>query len=69
MIRITTQCCARSVTVTDGSPDVHLVADALGCTCCPQAHHHGRSANETGVVCRPVTITLLPGSVQLTPEG
>jgi hypothetical protein len=69
MIEIRTNCCGRTVTVADGSADAHAVADAAGCTCCPQDHHHGQAATESGTACRPLTITLLPGSVSLTPEG
>lgn len=39
---------------------------ALTCGCCPLDHHHGEAANETGAPCRPVTITLLPGSVPVS---
>lgn len=69
MIKITADCCGKSVTVADGAADVHVAADAAGCACCPQDHHHGQAATETGTPCRPLTITMLPGSVQLIPEG
>ena len=39
--------------------------EAVQCPCCPEGHNHGKSANETGVVCRPVTITVVPGSQSL----
>jgi hypothetical protein len=38
---------------------IHPVVDAAGCTCCPVAHDH------TGLGCRPVVITVLPGTIQL----
>lgn len=59
--------CERSVTVTDHGVDVHMAMDAAGCSCCPEAHHHGRATAESGVPCRPLVITLLPGSADLTP--
>jgi hypothetical protein len=41
---------------------------ALACppdsSCCKEDHHHGQAANE-GTPCRPITITLLPGSIQV----
>ena len=38
---------------------------ALVCDCCTEEHDHGKNANETGVACRPVTITIVPGSTSL----
>lgn len=32
------------------------------CSCCEVDHHHGQAANQTGEPCRPLTITILPGS-------
>jgi len=46
--------CGASVTTADGTdPDA-----ALACGCCPEDHHHGEAANQTGVPCRPITITV-----------
>jgi hypothetical protein len=36
--------------------------NAVKCGCCPSDHDHDKAANETDVPCRPVTITLVPGS-------
>jgi hypothetical protein len=70
MIKVTANCCGKSVTVAEGDAvDVHALADGAGCTCCPQSHHHGQAASETGTPCRPVTVDLLAGSVQLGLEG
>ena len=62
------QGCEASVTITDHGIDVHTAVDAAGCRCCPEDHHHGQAANE-GEPCRPLEITLLPGSVTATPVG
>ena len=37
----------------------------LKCDCCPVDHDHGKAAGETGVVCRGITIHVLPGSASL----
>lgn len=62
MIKVTTDCCGRSVTVADGGTvDVHAAADSTGCRCCPEQHHHGQAAGtatEGGTPCRPVTVEL-----------
>lgn len=64
MFRVMANCCGRSVTVTDAETfDAHAVADAAGCKCCTQDHHHGQAASESGTPCRPVTILGLPGSL------
>lgn len=42
---------------------------ALDCDCCPDNHNHGTNANETGVPCRPVTITAMPGSSPMQITG
>jgi hypothetical protein len=34
-------------------------------SCCQEDHHHGEAANVAGEACRPLTITVLPGSVQM----
>jgi hypothetical protein len=71
--------CGASVTTENGlDPDGELV-----CRCCPEDHHHGEAANACpgiedaehicGVdnpdctVCRPISITLLAGSGQVSP--
>jgi hypothetical protein len=33
----------------------------LECDCCPEDHHHGQAGN-AGKPCRPMTITVMPGS-------
>jgi hypothetical protein len=46
---------------------------ALACPpeapCCKEDHHHGNAANESGQPCRPVIITVLPGSVHMKLAG
>jgi hypothetical protein len=53
-------CRAHAFTIDHGYPD-----RAVECDCCPDSHDHGENANETGVPCRPVTITVVPGSATL----
>jgi hypothetical protein len=58
--------CLVTATITEDGTDVHTAVDNAGCACCPQDHHHGQAAGnaaEGGVPCRPLLITLLPGSV------
>lgn len=61
--------CTAVATITAHDVDVHTALDAAGCTCCPQDHHHGEAATASGAPCRPVTITLLPGSADVLPAG
>ena len=56
-----------AVATVDGETDVHSALDAAGCACCPQDHHHGQATATSGVPCRPVTITMIPGSVPANP--
>lgn len=69
----TVQCknkdCTAVAVITEHDVDVHLALDGAGCGCCPQDHHHGQAANESGTPCRPVTITMLPGSADVLPGG
>lgn len=58
--------CAATAAVMSSEVDVHDALDVAGCTCCPVQHNHGAAARETGVPCRPVTITLVPGSVEVS---
>jgi hypothetical protein len=58
--------CTAVAVITEHDVDVHSALDAAGCACCPQDHHHGQAAN-AGAPCRPVTITLVPGSADVTP--
>jgi|HubBroStandDraft_5_1064220.scaffolds.fasta_scaffold169259_2 hypothetical protein len=61
MLLVTCNTCgAQGFTLNGRYPDV-----AVECECCPEGHDHGKSANETGVICRPVTITVVPGSQSL----
>jgi hypothetical protein len=61
MLMIECQGCHQKAFTADGrDPD-----RALDCDCCPESHHHGRAANETGEPCRPISITVLPGSASL----
>ena len=53
-------CHKKVFTVEGRNPD-----RKLECDCCPEDHDHGKSANETGIACRPMTIFVLPGSAQL----
>lgn len=46
--------------------DGRNVDRALKCGCCAEEHDHGEAANRTGAPCRPVTITVLPGSATLS---
>ena len=40
----------------------------LLCGCCAAWHDHDRAAEETGVACRPVTVTLLSPAAMAPPE-
>jgi hypothetical protein len=63
MLHIQCDQCGASVIAADGSdPDA-----ALSCGCCPQDHHHGQAAGESGEPCRPITITV--GQVTVGPAG
>jgi hypothetical protein len=61
--------CTAVAVVSEHDVDVHSALDAAGCGCCPQDHHHGDNASATGAPCRPVTITLVPGSAEVFPAG
>lgn len=50
---------------TENGADVDL---ELKCSCCPYAHHHGQSADATGTICRPITISTVPGSIHVKAE-
>jgi hypothetical protein len=54
------KCGAKTFTMDGRNPDM-----LLKCECCPQDHDHGRAANETGVACRPIEISVCPGTAQL----
>lgn len=56
--------CTAAATISVHDVDVHEALDAAGCTCCPQDHHHGQAASESGSPCRPVTVMLLPASAE-----
>lgn len=56
--------CTAVATISEHGVDIHSALDAAGCSCCPQDHHHGRAAIETGSPCRPVIITLAGGSAE-----
>lgn len=61
MLLVTCNSCGEhAFTNNHGRPDV-----AVECGCCPESHDHGKNASETGDICRPVTITVVPGSVTL----
>ncbi len=61
MLLVTCNACgAQNFTMNGRYPDT-----AVKCECCPSDHDHGRSANETGVACRPITITIVPGSTTM----
>ena len=66
MLNVSCNKCGASVTVTAiaaaADPDA-----ALTCACCPEDHHHGRAANESGAACRPITINV--GQVAVGPAG
>lgn len=59
--------CTAVATIDAVGVDVHEALDGAGCACCPQDHHHGAAAAVSGTPCRPVTITLIPGSVLTNP--
>jgi len=61
--------CTAVATITEHDVDVHTALDAAGCNCCPQDHHHGQAASETGSPCRPVSIILVPGSAEAYPAA
>jgi hypothetical protein len=61
-------CGTQAFTENNADPDSAL-ACVEGSGCCAEDHHHGQAANETGTPCRPVTITVLPGSVKMTMAG
>jgi hypothetical protein len=56
------KCQAMAFTENHADPD-----SAVECACCPQDHHHGNaaSADLSKKPCRPLTITVVPGSVHL----
>jgi len=58
--------CTAVATITAHDVDIHAALDAAGCECCPQDHHHGQAASATGTPCRPVTVTMLPGSAEIS---
>lgn len=58
--------CTAAAAVTSSEVDIHDALDAAGCRCCAIPHNHGASARETGIPCRPVTILLIPGSVEVS---
>ncbi len=65
MLQVQCKSCGTQVfTENNADPDSALVC-AEGSGCCAVDHHHGQAANETGTPCRPVTITVLPGSVTM----
>jgi hypothetical protein len=57
-------CSAAVVVETATDPD-----SSLGCDCCPEDHHHGQAASESGTPCRPITITAQGPAARLTAEG
>lgn len=61
--------CLTTATIAEDGADPHEAVDAAGCTCCPVDHHHGRAAGNAdsgGVPCRPLLITMLPGSAPVS---
>lgn len=60
--------CTAVAAVEDGT-EVHSALDAAGCRCCPQDHHHGEATARTGTPCRPVIITLIPGTAPVSMAG
>ncbi len=61
MLLVTCNTCgAQNFTMNGRYPDT-----AVECECCTEKHDHGRNANETGVTCRPITITIVPGSTTM----
>lgn len=65
LARVTCNQCQKSALTDHGDFDV-----AVECGCCPQDHHHGQAANETGTPCRPVTIDILQlGAPLVLPVG
>lgn len=61
--------CTAVAVITENEVDVHSALDAAGCTCCPQDHHHGQATAASGNPCRPLTVTLTPGTADVTPAG
>lgn len=67
MIHVQCKSCGRGRLISGG--DVHEAVNSAGCTCCPLDHHHGR-ASEGRPPCRPVTITVMGPTEELTgPSG
>lgn len=56
-------CHTSAYTENVADPDSALECPADS-DCCKEDHHHGEAANG-GVPCRPVRITVMPGSVTL----
>jgi hypothetical protein len=62
--------CTAVAVIDEHDVDVHSALDAAGCACCPQDHHHGQAAAVPGAVpCRPVVITMMPGSAEVVPAA
>lgn len=53
--------CAALATIDEHDIHIHDALDRAGCTCCTEDHNHGMHAVETGELCRPVILTLIPG--------
>lgn len=58
--------CTAVAVISARGVDVHTALDAAGCNCCPQDHHHGEAANAGAAPCRPVIITLVGGSAEVS---
>lgn len=60
-------CNTSAYTENNADPDSALVCPEDS-GCCKEDHHHGENAN-AGQVCRPVRITVMPGSIVMHRAG
>lgn len=63
-------CGAMAFTERHEDPDADFDAKT-SCSCCKKDHHHGNAATAdlSAPACRPLTITVVPGSVHLRAGG
>ena len=65
MLQVQCQGCGTQAFTEDHSDPDKALACLPDADCCKEDHHHGQAASVTGQPCRPVTITVLPGSVRM----
>lgn len=69
MLHVQCDGCRASAYIEDGADPDAAVSCPPGSGCCQEDHHHGQAANEAGMPCRPVTITVMPGSTSVQPAA